>query len=158
MPRYITLKLVNEQGSPHPWPGTDVLFEVGAELSATPVWVGVSADGADNQIYPITADAATILASWPHLYQGVQLNLATPGDDSPLEVGPGEYVYYLSLEEFERLVAACCIAQQVDDSPTESPEESPLDSPADESPQESPEESPPEEGVFEDDEFSSEFN
>lgn len=121
MPRYITLRLVNEQGTPHPWPGTDTPFEVGSELSATAVWIGVSADGTDNQIFPLTADAATILASWPHLYQGVQLNTAIVGDDSPAEVGAGEFVYYNSLEEFNRLVAACCIAQQVPESPAESP-------------------------------------
>jgi hypothetical protein len=150
MPRYITLKLVNEQGTPHAWPGTDTPFEVGSELSATAVWIGVSTDGTDNQIYPITADAPTILASWPRLYQGVQVNLAAPGDDSPLEVGPGEYVYYASLEEFNRLVAACCIALQIPDSPAESPGE--------ESPQESPGESPVEFlGEFSESEFSSEF-
>lgn len=125
MPRYITLKLVNEQGTPHPWPGTETPFEIGSEVAATPVWIGVSADGGDNQIYPLTADPQTILASWPHLYQGVQLNLVAPGDDSPLEPGPGEYVYYASLEEFNRLVAACCIADVVEDSPAESPAESP---------------------------------
>jgi len=121
MPRYITLKLVNEQGTPHPWPGTDTPFEVGSEVAATPVWIGVSADGSDNQIYPLDTDPQAILGSWPHLYQGVQLNLVAPGDDSPLEPGPGEYVYYNSLEEFNRLVAACCIADVVPDSPSESP-------------------------------------
>lgn len=121
MPRFITLKLVNEQGTPHPWPGTDTPFEIGSELSATAVWIGVSADGSDNQIYPLSTPAATILGSWPHLYQGVQLNLLAVGDDSPLEPGPGEYVYYNSLMDFERLVAACCIADVVEESPGDSP-------------------------------------
>jgi hypothetical protein len=123
MPRYITLNLVNEQGTPHPWPGTATPFEIGSQVSVLPVWIGVSADGSDNQIFPDTADAQTILQSWPHLYKGIQINQIIPGDDSPGEVGPGEFVYYVSLTEFNRLVAACCIADQVDESPTESPSE-----------------------------------
>lgn len=121
MPRYITLNLVNEQGTPHDWPGTPTPFEIGSQVSVVPVWIGVSADGSDNQIFPDSADAQTILISWPHLYKGIQINQIIPGDDSPGEVGPGEFVYYASLAEFNRLVAACCIADQVDESPSESP-------------------------------------
>ncbi len=121
MPRYITLNLVNEQGTPHEWPGTPTQFELGTEVSATDVWIAVSQDGLDNRVYPVATPPATMLASWPRLYRGVQLNLLVPGDDSPQEVGTGEYVYYNALEEFNRLVAACCIATVVEDSPQESP-------------------------------------
>lgn len=117
MPRYITLKLVNEQGTPLPWPGVDTDFELGTAASVTPVWIGVSQDGTDNQIFPLTASPATILASWPRLYQGIQINTLIPGDDSPGEVEAGEYVYYASLTEYERLVAACCVARGATESP-----------------------------------------
>jgi hypothetical protein len=120
MARYITLKLVNDQGTPVPWPGTDTQFEIGSEQSATPVWIGVSADGSNNQIYPITTPTDTIFATWPRLYQGVQINMLVAGDDSPAAVEAGEYVYYLSLEQFNRLVDACCVATSVQDSPSPS--------------------------------------
>lgn len=110
MARFITLNLVNDQGTPVPWPGTPTPFELGTQETVTPVWIGVSADGSDNQIYPLSTPAATILGSWPHLYQGVQVSVVAGADESPLEPGPNEYVFYNSLEEFNRLVAACCVA------------------------------------------------
>lgn len=118
MPRYITLKLVNEQGTPHPWPGTLVSFEIGTEQAADAVWIGVSADGNTNQVYPLSTPIATVLGAWPHAYQGVKLNLLSPTDDSPAQVTAGEYVYNNSLEEFNRLVAACCVADVVPGSPS----------------------------------------
>lgn len=117
MARYITLNLVNDQGNPLPWPGTPTQFELGTQEEVTPVWIGVSQDGSDNQIYPITASAQTILNSWPRLYQGVQVSLVAGPDESPLEPGPNEYVYYNSLDEFNRLVAACCVATSDQESP-----------------------------------------
>lgn len=118
MARFITLNLVNDQGTPVPWPGTPTQFELGTQESVVPVWIGVSQDGTDNQIYPITTSAQTILNSWPRLYQGVQISTVAGPDESPLEPGPNEYVYYNSLEEFNRLVAACCIAVRNEESPT----------------------------------------
>src|SRR5687767_279163 len=117
MARYINLKLVNEEGTPHPWPGTDTQHEIGTQQSARAVWIGVSADGNTNQVYPLNTAPATILASWPRLYQGVQLNTLVEGDDSPAAVEAGEFVYYVSLEEFNRLEAACCVAIPNDASP-----------------------------------------
>jgi len=117
MARYITLNLVNDQGSPLPWPGTPTQFELGTQESVVPVWIGVSEDGSDNQIYPLSTSAATILASWPRLYQGVQVSLVAGADESPLEPGPNEFVYYNSEAEFNRLVAACCVATSDADSP-----------------------------------------
>lgn len=121
MARYITLKLVNEQGTPHPWPGTATSFEIGSQLDARKVWIGVSADGSNNQIYPLTTTPEQIIAAgWPRVYQGVQLSLLSATDDSPATVGSGEYVYSNSLEDFNRLVAACCIAERVEGSPSPS--------------------------------------
>lgn len=117
MARFITLNLVNDQGSPLPWPGTPTQFELGTQESVVPVWIGVSEDGSDNQIYPLSTSAATVLASWPRLYQGVQVSLVAGPDESPLEPGPNEFVYYNSEEEFNRLVAACCIAVSDGESP-----------------------------------------
>ncbi len=117
MARYINLKLVNDQGTPIAWPGTVTPFELGTQEAVVPVWIGVSADGLDNQIYPLTTPAATILLSWPRLYQGVQVSVVAGADESPLEPGPNEYVFYASLEEFNRLVAACCIATADVESP-----------------------------------------
>lgn len=110
MARFISLNLVNEEGTPHPWPGTPTQHEIGTQISARAVWIGVSADGNTNQVYPLTTPPATILASWPRLFQGVQLNTLVEGDDSPAAVEAGEFVYYLSLEQFNRLEAACCVA------------------------------------------------
>jgi hypothetical protein len=110
MARFISLNLVNEEGTPHPWPGTPTQHEIGTQISARAVWIGVSADGNTNQVYPLTTPPATILASWPRLFQGVQLNTLVEGDDSPAAVEAGEFVYYVSLEQFNRLEAACCVA------------------------------------------------
>jgi hypothetical protein len=118
MARLITLKLVNEEGTPHPWPGTPTQHEIGTQQSAKAVWIGVSADGNTNQVYPLSTSPATITATWPRLFQGVQLNTITPGDDSPAQVLSGEFVYYVSLEEFHRLEAACCIAAANPESPS----------------------------------------
>jgi hypothetical protein len=117
MARFIELNLVNEEGTPHPWPGTPTQHEIGTQQSATAVWIGVSTDGSTNQVYPLSTPPATILATWPRLYQGVQVNTIVPGDDSPAAVEAGEFVYYVSLEEFNRLEAACCIAIPNEESP-----------------------------------------
>jgi hypothetical protein len=117
MARYITLNLVNAEGVVHVWPGTPTQHEIGTQISARAVWIGVSADGNSNQVYPLTASPAAILASWARLYQGVQINTLVEGDDSPGEVQAGEFVYYVSLEEFNRLEAACCVASSIQESP-----------------------------------------
>lgn len=121
MARYISLSLVNEQGTPHAWPGTPTSFEIGTEQAADKVWIGVSQDGANNQVYPLDTPIATIRASWPRIYQGVKLNLLSGTDDSPAQVTAGEYVYSNSLEDFNRLVAACCISENVEGSPSPGP-------------------------------------
>jgi hypothetical protein len=121
MARYITLNLINEEGTPHPWPGTPTQFELGTQEIVVPVWIGVSEDGSDNQIYPLTIAPQTILNSWPRLYQGVQISTVLGPDESPLEPGPNEFVYYNSEADFNRLVAACCVATSDLDSPQDSP-------------------------------------
>lgn len=118
MARYISLKLVNEQGNPHPWPGIPSAFQIGSEQAADAVWIGVSEDGSTNQVYPLNTPLATITANWPRVYQGVKLNLLSATDDSPAQVTGGEYVYSNSLIDFQRRVAACCIADQIEGSPS----------------------------------------
>lgn len=106
MARFISLQLVSDNGSPVQWPGVATDFQIGGDPLATAVWIGVSEDGATNQVYPLSTAPTAILQSWAHLYQGVQI---------------GNDVYYVSLEEYHRLVAACCVAVAVEDSPSPAP-------------------------------------
>lgn len=114
MAQLIELKLVNEAGTPAAWPGTTELVQVNMVEDVEPVWIGVSADGLTNQGYPLTTPIATILGTWPRVYQGIQVVIS------------GQTNLYNNGElDYQRRVAACCISPQSETSPSPSPGESP---------------------------------
>lgn len=110
MAKYFNLKLINSAGVPLQYPGTPTPFEVGSETSVEKVWVGVNADGDDNQVYPIDTTIATIMGSWPRVYQGIQIT-GGPHDGA---------VYLNSLFDFEYMVSAACCFPDIPESPSES--------------------------------------
>lgn len=85
MPQILTLHLVNDLGSdsiggsqsdvPSLWPGTPTPYDFSLTPQAIrPVWIGVSADGVTNQVYPISTSVPTIIgAGWPRVYQGTEI-------------------------------------------------------------------------------------
>lgn len=110
MAQLVELKLVSEAGTPQPWPGVESLVQVNLVGTVTPVWIGVSADGLTNQAYPVATPLATITASWPRVYQGIEA-----------VVNGQTNLYNNGEEDYNRRVAACCISPQTTDSPEESP-------------------------------------
>lgn len=115
MGQILTLHLVNDLGSdsisgsqsdvPSLWPGTPVPYDFTTPPQALrPVWIGVSADGTTNQIYPIGTTVATIIGDgWVRVYQGTEI------------VGPSSDVHVFSeqYDQILRLLAACCATSVV---------------------------------------------
>lgn len=121
MAKYFNLKLINSAGVPVAYPGTPTPFEVGSETSVEKVWIGMSADGTNNQIYPIDTTIATIMASWARVYQGIQIS-GGPYDGN---------VYLNSLFDFEYMTDAACCFPDIAESPSESESASEPEAPFD---------------------------
>lgn len=108
MARYINLKLINTEGIAVAYPGILTSFQVGTDQSIDEVYVGVSADGNTNQVYPITTPLSTILLSWPRIYKGISITTLS-----------GITTYLNSLQDFNLMVANCCAAILQQDSDSE---------------------------------------
>lgn len=98
MAHLINLKLINTVGVPLAYPGLVSSFEVGSETSVEKVLIGVSADGSTNQIYPIGTSIAAITATFPRVYEGIQITGGAADGN----------VYLNSLNDFEYLSEQCC--------------------------------------------------
>lgn len=87
--------------SPFPYPGTEVEYDVTTPPeNVAPVWIGVSADGLTNQVFPIgTTVAAIIGAGFPRVYQGTQII----GNDGSVQV------FSENLKTVQITIAACCL-------------------------------------------------
>lgn len=104
------LHLVNDLGSdsiggsqsdvPSLWPGTPLSYDFTLTPQAIrPVWVGVSADGTTNQVYPLSTSVATIIgAGWSHVYQGTEI----VGANGDVLVFSEQYLHVLNA------LSACC--------------------------------------------------
>lgn len=109
--RLIALHLLNDLGSdsiggsiadqPFAWPGLPVDYDVTIPPeNVAPVWAGVSADGSTNQIFPMTATVAQIIAAgFPRVYQVTQIT----GADGSVQV------FSENLKTVQILIAACCL-------------------------------------------------
>lgn len=97
--QFIELKLVSDAGVPNVWPGVPTSVQANLLENLTAVWIGVSADGTTNAAYPLTTPLATILLSYPRIYQGSQAEIL---GDTMLYANP--------LADVNRLLAACCLS------------------------------------------------
>jgi hypothetical protein len=131
--RLITLHLLNDLGAdsiggsiadtPHAWPGTPVEYDITDPPEVGQVWVGVSQDGSDNQVYPKNTSVATIIAAgWPRVYQVAQIF----GFDGSVQV------FSETQKTVQVLIDACCLHAPTSESPSSvSPGESASPSPGD---------------------------